>query len=352
MRRSWLLPVEKKNLVLGYSALRSLTYFSEGIPLLIVNQLQMAWGKRPSPPKEFREAVLREAQSLLDKDSEHIANGDFPLSVLRPELPWRHWPRLMKIFTDGLSIGWRRRQHKNSAFRPASQKWLNDLPDYYQRNFHFQTDGYLSESSADLYDHQVEILFRGVAGAMRRLVLPPLIHRFRANTDTPTPHLLELGSGPGSSTQYVLQTLPEAWVTCVDLSQPYLKKAQERLKGFDRVNFVQGDAAQIAFKDETFDGAFSVFMFHELPFNERKRVFNEAYRVLKPGGVFCVVDSLQKDDISELNWGLEQFPKDYHEPFFRNYTLHPLEALFTKAGFKDIHTDLGLYSKAVWAQKP
>ena len=32
-------------------------------------------------------------------------------------------------------------------------------PRYYMQNFHYQTDGWMSEGSAELYDFQVEVLF-------------------------------------------------------------------------------------------------------------------------------------------------------------------------------------------------
>ena len=42
------------------------------------------------------------------------------------------------------------------------------------RNFHHQTDGYLSDFSASIYDLQVEILFNGSADSMRRRIIKPI----------------------------------------------------------------------------------------------------------------------------------------------------------------------------------
>ena len=47
------------------------------------------------------------------------------------------------------------------------------MPEYYAQDFHFQTGGYLTEDSARLYDVQVETLFMGAAGPMRRTALAP-----------------------------------------------------------------------------------------------------------------------------------------------------------------------------------
>ena len=54
-------------------------------------------------------------------------------------------------------------------------KTNKDLPKYFLRNFHYQTDGYLSEKSARLYEFQVETLFSGCAATMRRFSMIPLI---------------------------------------------------------------------------------------------------------------------------------------------------------------------------------
>lgn len=44
----------------------------------------------------------------------------------------------------------------------------NMYPRYYQHDFHFQTDGWFSSKSADLYDTQAEALFFGTHDAMQR----------------------------------------------------------------------------------------------------------------------------------------------------------------------------------------
>ena len=51
---------------------------------------------------------------------------------------------------------------------PRREAAAAGVPDYYAQDFHFQTGGYLTEGSARLYDVQVETLFMGAAGPMRR----------------------------------------------------------------------------------------------------------------------------------------------------------------------------------------
>jgi hypothetical protein len=70
---------------------------------------------------------------------------------------------------------------------PVARSCAAKLPDYFLQNFHYQTDGYLTEHSAKLYDTQVEVLFSGSANAMRRQCLVPLSDYMRAATSARAP---------------------------------------------------------------------------------------------------------------------------------------------------------------------
>jgi ubiquinone/menaquinone biosynthesis C-methylase UbiE len=92
----------------------------------------------------------------------------------------------------------------NNVFSKEAKKELKDLPEYYQRNFHFQTDGYLSKESAELYEHQTELLFRGTLHLMRRVLLGEMIKKIKAEP-TKTFKLLELACGTGVATKFILE---------------------------------------------------------------------------------------------------------------------------------------------------
>jgi ubiquinone/menaquinone biosynthesis C-methylase UbiE len=68
--------------------------------------------------------------------------------------------------------------------------------------------------------------------------------------------------------------------------------------------------------DATCDAVTSIFMFHELPPEVRRIVFDECARVLKPGGRFVMLDSLQFGDRPDYNRLLDLFPQNYHEPHY------------------------------------
>ncbi|MGE0633207.1 MAG: class I SAM-dependent methyltransferase [Pseudobdellovibrionaceae bacterium] len=336
---------------LAFGVLRTGLYLIEGLSLPIVHFL--ATGKKRARPRN-RDLMLRrslqELFKLLKRDSENISNGIYPVSVLKPEWPRQHLLRLPRIWWDGFFLAKRRTRNEAHQFGGEAQEFLRDLPDYYKRNFHYQSEGYLSKKSADLYEHQVEILFAGAADAMRRLLLPHLKAKFK-HTNGEGLRFLEIGSGTGTLTRSVRLTFPKAKIVCLDLSHPYLKKAQEYLQKYNRIDFIQGDAAEMPFAAEKFDAVISCFLFHELPLDIRKKVIAESMRVLKPGGFFGLVDSVQKDDVKDFEWALNQFPVDFHEPFYKNYTMNSMEGLLKAAGLQNICSEVGFYSKVCAAEK-
>lgn len=342
-----------------YSVTRSAAFLLQSLTLPLVQFT--ATGKTKLLEPDFQEhlkQLLPELNKLLKQDAENISKGLYPLEVLAPtESPLSALSQFRRVVEDTYGLSKRRENKKTKEFNPEAQQWTADLPDYYTRNFHFQTDGYLSEKSAHLYEHQVEILFGGSANPMRRLMIPEVHHYLQRNDLVEKHpqgeglHFLELGAGTGSLTRFMKLAFPKIKITVLDLSEPYLQLAKKNLKNFSKLNFFQGDAANLSFQDESFDGVYSCFLFHELPLAVRKQVLREAHRVLKTNGFYGMVDSLQMGDNVKFDWALKKFPVDFHEPFFKNYAETPLDDLIKKAKFKKIQTQQGFFSKAITAEK-
>lgn len=310
-------------------------------------------GKTEFDRKQFQDSykfILDELSKILQQDAQNIQDAVYPIDVLETESPFKFWGRYPKIIWDGIQVTRRRRQKKSKEFSAEARTYFHEVPEYYQRNFHYQSGGYLSQESADLYEHQVEILFAGAADAMRRLLLKPWKNEFSRDGGKGL-HFLEIGCGTGRLTRFMKLAFPDAKITALDLSRPYLDKAQKNLKGFRGIDFLQGNGADLPFKADQFDGVYSCFMFHELPQEERDKIFSESHRVLKPGGWVGAIDSIQKGDRPHMDMALEQFPQLFHEPFYKNYTLNPLEGFALRAGFDQINAEIGFLSKVVWAQK-
>lgn len=226
----------------------------------------------------------------------------------------------------------------------------NGLPRYYQQNFHFQTDGYLSEDSARLYEFQVEALFAGTADAMRRRAYVP-IARFLDTSKARAPVLLDIGAGTGEFLTLVKSAQPKLKAIALDLSKPYLARAKRALGKYRDVEFIAAPAEAMPLPDSSIDVAVSIFLFHELPPKVRTAVAKEIARVLKPGGLLVLADTIQHGDAPAFEGLIEVFPSLLHEPYYTSYTRTDLDDLFGAAGLKRTETDIAYLTKIVSVQK-
>jgi ubiquinone/menaquinone biosynthesis C-methylase UbiE len=229
-----------------------------------------------------------------------------------------------------------------------------DYPDYYLRTFHWQTDGWFSEKSAQRYDVSVEFLFGGIANMMRRMTLPPISamsrERQKSENANEKMKLLEIACGTGSFLQQIRNSYPEAELTGLDLSPDYIRYARKNLND-PSINFVTDNAEHLPFADNSLDAVISINMFHELPPDARRNVFSEVRRVLKPGGIFSVSDSIQAADSDYMHGIMKRFSKRFHEPFYPHYLKDDLAIIFDDYGFNNVVATPYLFSKAIHGTK-
>ena len=110
------------------------------------------------------------------------------------------------------------------------------------------------------------------------------------------PNVLEIGPGPGLTTDLLRTSVPR--LTALEIDQRLAGSLSSRLKG-SNVQIIEGDATEMPFGDSEFSGAVSFTMLHHVPSRElQNRVLTEVFRVLKPGGFFVGSDSLQ-------NWSMK-----------------------------------------------
>ena len=238
----------KQNAITQFHRVRS-TYYALQYVLADIAIGHLPGTQRLSVRRDFQtlKKLRLELDDLFQKDAALFAQGLVPLQSLKPESLKEHWLRFPKMLRDGIQIYRRRKEHAHHDFSPEAQPHLRGMPEYYQRNFHFQTDGYLSEHSADLYDHQVDVLFSGSTGAMRRGWMHELSHEKLVGT-TLDPRtgsrdkILDLACGGGSSTRQLVEIYPKTKIIGIDLSPVYIEHAKKRLASFQNVSFKMGNA--------------------------------------------------------------------------------------------------------------
>jgi ubiquinone/menaquinone biosynthesis C-methylase UbiE len=281
---------------------------------------------RPMPD---RQRILGDLRALFAQDWRNIEAGCYAPPAYDLGGPLAAMRRAVDFFADLAAVDDRR--HGDRKERRLDDRPSGPYPRYYLQKFHFQSDGYLSDASAQRYDHQVEVLFGGGAAAMRRQALVPArqaLAECRSNGRR-GPRLLDLACGTGSFLREIKANWPRLFVTGLDLSPYYLAVARRALEPWSRTRFVEGTAEAMPFADGEFDIVTCIYLLHELPPQVRRAVAAEIRRVLAPGGTLVLVDSLQTGDEPDYDAMLDSFPAAFHEPFYASYLREDLDRLMS-----------------------
>jgi len=294
-------------------------------------------------PKGFLRRSWREA---FEKDAADVAAGFYPPMSDRAVESAFAPRRVADLLTDARRVEARRRRGGVAEARdeaPAGKGY----PVYYRQNFHFQTGGWFTDESARRYEGQVEALFAGAAGPMRRRALS-LLARAWSDKDHRGRAILDLACGSGAFLENLAATFPRARIMGVDLSEPYLQESRRR-SGVRSLSLA--NAEHLPFADASLDAVTCIYLFHELPPRVRGAVAREIARVLKPGGLLALADSVQPADEPRLERLLEAFPAYFHEPFYASYSQTDLVALFAAEGLTARDEDRAFLTKAILFEK-
>lgn len=306
---------------------------------------EQARGFSPKSAPTAKGSLRRAYLEAFEKDARDVATGLYPAvedGLARPSAALRE---AADFIADAFEVDQRRRRGDGVEVRGAVDSQA--YPIYYRQNFHYQSGGWFTEESARRYDAQVEALFSGTAGAMRRRGLSLLARRWRGR-DHRDAKILDVACGSGAFLRDLKATFPRAAIAGLDLSEAYLAQARKRAG----VGGVKANVEALPFADCSLDAVTCVYLFHELPPRVRPIVAASLARVLKPGGVLALVDSVQPTDTPDLARLLEAFPVYFHEPYYASYAGTDLPVLFADAGLRLVGEDRAFLSKALLLEKP
>jgi ubiquinone/menaquinone biosynthesis C-methylase UbiE len=101
-------------------------------------------------------------------------------------------------------------------------------------------------------------------------------------------NVLEIGPGPGRTTEWLQERVPR--LTAIEIDHKLAQKLQRLADG--RTTIVEGDATQMSLNDNTYSSAVCFTMLHHVPSAAKQdKLLGEAFRVLRPGGLFTGSDS-------------------------------------------------------------
>ncbi|HEY51963.1 MAG TPA: arsenite methyltransferase [Caldilineae bacterium] len=110
--------------------------------------------------------------------------------------------------------------------------------------------------------------------------------------------VLDLGSGAGIDVFLAARAVgPRGKVIGVDMTPEMIQRARENAKrgGYENVEFRQGELEDMPVDDDSIDVILSNCVINLVP--DKGKVFDEIYRVLKPGGRFSISDIVTFGDV-------------------------------------------------------
>ncbi len=148
--------------------------------------------------------------------------------------------------------------------------------------------------------------------------------------------VLDVGCGTGVLLRRLKDAFPKSVVWGLDLSPHMLARAMPKRLDLNPFHVTRGDSEFLPFAEGSFDVVVCSNSFHHFP--SQGEVLNEMARVLKPGGIACVVDGSIDRPLGKLIFRgiVETVERGVHhcsKPEFAE--------LFQRAGFSGIrHTSI------------
>tara|TARA_B100001559_G_C16442838_1_gene595298 strand:+ start:121 stop:1290 length:1170 start_codon:yes stop_codon:yes gene_type:complete len=148
--------------------------------------------------------------------------------------------------------------------------------------------------------------------------------------------VLDEGCTVGHNTLPYKEVWQSAEVFAIDIGAPVLRYAHRRAESLGyKINFSQQNAEKTKFANNYFDVVVSTMFLHETSYKAVHNIFNEAFRILKKGGLMIHVEQPPfekiKDPFDQLigDWDTH----NNNEPFWGPMHDMDLKSVALKAGF-------------------
>ena len=149
------------------------------------------------------------------------------------------------------------------------------------------------------FDNDVERFSNLETGQSATMDAPLCLELVTSTAAAVTPQaksVLDIGCGAGNYTLKLLQKISNLNCTLMDLSQPMLERARQRVSAATTgvVTTLQQDVREAHFAPESFDIVLAAAVLHHLRTDQQwRQVFASILRWLRPGGSFWIFDMVE-----------------------------------------------------------
>jgi 2-polyprenyl-3-methyl-5-hydroxy-6-metoxy-1,4-benzoquinol methylase len=211
-----------------------------------------------------------------------------------------------------------------------------EIPDYWVGvDFHRTTGGWVREHQGFIHGELIHPRYvaknyPGMIFQQRAQVLEELGNRQYQR-------ILDMGCSSAHYTLQLAKKYPAAAITGCDLGLPMLEQAQ-RVANENGLTWrlIQVAAEDTGLPAGSFDLVTSYIILHELPAAANIAVFEEAFRLLEPGGTVLMSDVRPYRDLNKVEeWRANHLANNGGEPYWREAATLDLAKVATDIGFVD-----------------
>jgi ubiquinone/menaquinone biosynthesis C-methylase UbiE len=208
---------------------------------------------------------------------------------------------------EAIGVAWRQDVKKLRArdgeqeFAPQWEAELAEIqnpgvqyPAYYLTSFHAYAEGNMGWQPAmevEVAAYSVHAKIFSETGRAGDAQLRRSYHQvLQEQLPTPPQTIADIGCSVGMSTFALQAIYPPAQITGIDLSPYFLAVANYRTKPQSQINWVHAAAENTGLPSASYDLVSLFLICHELPQAATLQIFQEARRLLKPGGHIAIMD--------------------------------------------------------------
>lgn len=195
-----------------------------------------------------------------------------------------------------------------------------EYPQYYLQPFHSVLGGWLSELAAVGNRVAMEAVLENAHPQKSLGVREEIAQLFPEDAR----HILDLGAGIGDDAAAIARRLQNATVTAWEASPFMIVVGRLYHQALPNLLWKHGLAEKTELPDNSVDAINMTYLLHECPDEIKQLILAECWRVLAPGGLLVVTDSLPGDLYSY---------RGFFEPYKEQWLKIDPDKLLTEAGF-------------------
>ena len=328
--------------------------FHERLPDLDVESGQDFYGGfRVWHSRQMMTVARRRALEILKENGiapDEIISMEQVMALMEPDhimgmsvLAWENtqqaiWHRIQQVYHDEADL-YLSELKAAGKLGPGSIELHPEMhiPQYASYEIHLQPGGYVGDPFAGyIYVHGENAIFTG--GNYQDDYQRLLARRMPSPPDGVVNRVLEQGCSSGQFTLALKGIWPDAEVWGSDVGAPMIRFAHMRSVELGiETHYMHEVSEESNFPDDHFDVVTNNLVYHEVPAKIGVGILEEAFRTLRPGGIFFPIDQYTSNPPNETAFGKFWSWRDYRwneEVWRMEYMNLDLEGEMRRAGFE------------------